>query len=89
MNNARRARIPYAMHLERLAGILESYGLEPTMWPPAAVIVMLNSISWYVRTDEAFGVELGREETVELVERHIRALEGERAETPSTLVRKR
>ncbi len=77
------------MHLERLAGILESYGLEPTMWPPAAVIVMLNSISWYVRTDEAFGVELGREETVELVERDIRALEGERAETPSTPVRKR
>jgi hypothetical protein len=77
-----RARIPYAMHLERLAGIL-------AMWPPAAVIMMLNNISWYVRTDEAFGVELGREETVELVERHIRALEGERAETPSTPVRKR
>lgn len=77
------------MHLERPAGILESYGLEPTMWSPAAVIVLLNSISSYVRTDEAFGVELGREETVELVERHIRALEGERAETPSTPVRKR
>jgi AcrR family transcriptional regulator len=78
------------MQLERLESLLEGYGLDPQTWPPAAVIVVLASISRYLRTDEAFGVDVGHDETVELVERSIRALEGERgAVTVATQTRTR
>ena len=86
VENARKFR---RMQLQRFSGVLESYGLDPTLWPPAAVIVLLSGISWFVRTDESFGVELGANETVELVERHIRALEGERVTKPSKPAPKR
>jgi AcrR family transcriptional regulator len=66
--------------LKRLSGVLESYGLDPEEWPPAATIVLLSAISRYLRTDEAFGVEVGHDETIDLVERHITALEGPRPE---------
>jgi AcrR family transcriptional regulator len=76
VENSRKFR---RMQLDGLAAVLESYGLDPKEWPPAAVIVLLSGISRYLRTDEAFGVGLGHDETVELVERHIAALEGPRA----------
>jgi AcrR family transcriptional regulator len=66
--------------LERLSGVLKRYGVDSEMWPPVAIIVLLSSISRHLRTDESFGVELGRDETIALVERQIRALEGERRE---------
>jgi hypothetical protein len=64
--------------------VLESHRLDPKEWPPAAVIVVLSAISRDVRTAEAFGVEIGRDETIELVERAIRALEGPRAHSSRT-----
>lgn len=75
VENSRKFR---RMQLEGLADVLESYGLDPQEWPPAAVIVLMSGVSRYLRTDEAFGVGLGHDETVQLVERHIRALEGPR-----------
>src|SRR5262249_20419436 len=75
VENSRKFR---PMQLDGLANVLESYGLDPGEWPPAAVIVLLSGISRYLRTDEAFGVGLGHDETVDLVERHIRSLEGPR-----------
>lgn len=76
VENSRKFR---RMQLNGLADVLVGYGLDPEEWPPAAVIVLMSGISRYLRTDEAFGVGLGHDETVELVERHIRALEGPRA----------
>ena len=72
------------MQLERLSGVLESYGVDPKTWPPGAIILMLWGISLYLRTEEAFGVDICHAETVELVERHIRALEGDRASSSTT-----
>src|SRR3954462_8844376 len=76
VDNSRKFR---RMQLDGLADVLESYGLDRTEWPPAAIIVLLSGISRYLRTDEAFGVGLGHDETVQLVERHIGAVEGPRA----------
>jgi AcrR family transcriptional regulator len=76
VENSRKFR---RMQLDGLAGALDGYGLDPKEWPPAAVIVLMSGISRYLQTDEAFGVGLGHDETVKLVERHIRALEGPRA----------
>jgi AcrR family transcriptional regulator len=67
------------IQLDGLADVLASYGLDLQEWPPAALINLLSGISRYLRTDEAFGIALGHNETVELVERHIRTLEGPRA----------
>jgi AcrR family transcriptional regulator len=75
VENSRKAR---RLQLEGLSGVLEGYGLDPGEWPPAAVIVLLSGISRYLRTDEIFGVGLGHDETVALVERHLVQLEGPR-----------
>jgi AcrR family transcriptional regulator len=80
VENSRRYR---RMQLDGLAQTLESYGLDANEWPPAAVIVLMSGISRHLRTDEAFGVGLGHDETVELVERHLEALEGPRARATS------
>jgi AcrR family transcriptional regulator len=75
VENSRKFR---QMQLDGLTDVLASYGLDPDEWPPAAVIVLLSGISRYLRTDESFGVGLGHDETVRLVERHLCALEGPR-----------
>jgi AcrR family transcriptional regulator len=81
VENSRKFR---RMQLDGLAEVLQSYGLDAKEWPPAAIIVLMSSISRYLRTDEAFGVGLGHDETVQLVERHLRALEGPRARRTRT-----
>src|SRR5262245_43391111 len=68
------------MYLERLSEVLQSHGVDRETWPPAAIIVVLSSISRQLGADEAFGVEPGHDETIDLVERQIRALEGRRGE---------
>jgi AcrR family transcriptional regulator len=84
VENSRKFR---RMQLERIAGVLESYGLDPETWPPAAIIVLMSGISRYLRTDEAFGVDIGHDETIALVERHIQALEGPRTRASRNLGR--
>jgi AcrR family transcriptional regulator len=74
VENSRKFR---RMQLDHLADALERYGLDPDLWPPAAIVVAMSAIARHLRTDEAFGVDLGHDETANLVERHIRALEGE------------
>src|SRR5262245_13382805 len=76
VENSRKFR---RMQLERLTEVMAELDFHTNEWPAAAVIVLLSGISRYLRTDETFGVGLGHDETVELVERNIRALEGPRA----------
>jgi AcrR family transcriptional regulator len=78
VENSRKFR---RMQLDGLGDVLAGYGLDPDEWPPAAVIVLLSGIARYLRTDESFDVGLGHDETVALVERHLRALEGPRVRT--------
>jgi len=66
------------LQLKMLSGVLEDHGLDPATWPPASVILLLSGISRFLLIEKAFDVEIGHAETVALVERHIRALEGER-----------
>jgi AcrR family transcriptional regulator len=77
VENSRKFR---RMQLEPLSGVLESYGVDSETWPAAAIIVVLSSVSRHLRTDEEFGVELGHDETIALIERQIRALEGPRGD---------
>ena len=70
------------LQLKMLSSVLEDYGVDPATWPPASVILLLSGISRFVLIEKAFDVEIGHADTVALVERHIRALEGERPRKP-------
>ena len=72
------ARTFHRMQLKTLSGVLEGYGIDTETWPPTAVIVMMTGVARYLLIEEAFDVRLGHAETVALVERNIRELEGER-----------
>jgi AcrR family transcriptional regulator len=64
--------------LETLSTVLEGYGVDPAQWPPASVVVILSSISRFLLIEEAFDVDIGHDDTMSVVEAHIRALEGDR-----------
>lgn len=64
------------MQLEILATVLGDYGIDPKEWPPASVILLMTGISRFMLIEEVFDLDTGHAETVELIERHIRALEG-------------
>ncbi|HEY1738303.1 MAG TPA: helix-turn-helix domain-containing protein, partial [Acidimicrobiia bacterium] len=74
--------------LDHLAGVLAGYGIDAEEWPAAAVVVAMSAISRYLRTDEAFGIAIGHDETIAIVERHIRAVEGPRATNHRSKVRR-
>ena len=67
------------VELEALSGALERYGVDPQEWPATSVILVLSGISRFMLIERAFGLDLGHADTVAIIERHIRALEGERA----------
>ncbi|HET6951322.1 MAG TPA: TetR/AcrR family transcriptional regulator [Acidimicrobiales bacterium] len=64
--------------LELLATVLEGYGLDPERWPAASIVLSLSGISRFMLIEQAFGVDVGHAETIAVIEREIRALEGER-----------
>jgi AcrR family transcriptional regulator len=65
--------------LELLSGVLAGYGLDAERWPPATIILSLSGISRFLLIEQAFGVDVGHAETEAVIEREIRALEGDRA----------
>ena len=64
--------------LELLTGVLEGHGLDPVRWPPASIVLSLSGISRFLLIEQAFGVDVGHADTIAVIEREIRALEGER-----------
>ena len=66
------------LQLDALSGVLEGYGLDPEIWPPASVILLLSSVSRFLLMEDSYDLDIGHAETVEIVERFLRQLEGER-----------
>jgi AcrR family transcriptional regulator len=66
------------LQLDALTDVLEGYGLDPEVWPPAAVIVLLSGVSRFLLMEDSYDLDIGHAETVEIVERFLRRLEGER-----------
>lgn len=64
--------------VEAVAGTLQRYGIDSSEYPPAAVMVLMTSLSRVLTMEAALGVSGGHDETVALVERFLRRLEGER-----------
>ncbi len=66
--------------LETLSSVLAGYGIDPGQWPASSVILVLSGISRFLLMEEAFDVDVGHAETVNLIEAQIRLLEGDRRE---------
>jgi len=71
------------MQIETMSTVLKGYGVDPEAWPPASIILMMTGISRFLLIEEAFGLDLGHEETIDLIECHITALEGPRQSIPA------
>jgi AcrR family transcriptional regulator len=56
---------------------LKAYGVDPGELPAVVAIVLLTSVSRVLVMEEALEVRDGHAETVEIVERYLRQLEGE------------
>ncbi|CAO5191952.1 TetR family transcriptional regulator [Frankia sp. AiPs1] len=72
------ARTFRALQLELLAGVLEGYGVDLGRWPASSLLLAMAAISRFLHLEEAFDVEQGHRELIDVVEREIRAIEGER-----------
>ena len=66
------------LQLDVLTPILEGYGIDSDTWPPVAFILAMGSISLLLLIEQGFGFDMGHAEMIAVVEREIRALEGDR-----------
>jgi AcrR family transcriptional regulator len=71
------------MQIETMSTVLEGYGVDLKAWPPASIILTMTGISRFLLIEEAFDLDLGHDETIDLLERHITALEGPRRSRPA------
>lgn len=68
--------------VEALTTILDGYGLDPDDWPAVAIAVLLSSVARFLVIErETLELSTGHGETVTVVERLLRRLEGERVPT--------
>ena len=66
------------LQIERLTTALEGYGVDLRRWPVASLLVVMAGTARFLLIEESFDVDIGHAEAVALIEREIRALEGER-----------
>ncbi|KPM52339.1 TetR family transcriptional regulator [Frankia sp. R43] len=79
------------LELDALTEALKDYGVDHERWPPVSLILAMTAISRFLQIEEDFDVTVGHAEMVAVIEREIRALEGERRQrigsSPKTVVR--
>jgi AcrR family transcriptional regulator len=74
--------------LDVLTEVLAGYGLDLEMWPPVTLILMMGSVSLLLLIEKGMGFDLGHAEMITVVEREIRALEGDRSTVHPALARR-
>ncbi len=62
---------------DALSRILERYGIDTDAFPPAALLVLITSISRVLVMEDALGMTIGHGETIALIERLLARYEGE------------
>lgn len=77
------------LQLEGISAVLAGYGVDPTEWPPVSVVLIMAGLSRLLLMEQEFGVDVGHAETIALVERQIRALEGDRDQALKRQLRRR
>jgi AcrR family transcriptional regulator len=84
-NHRKEMRAEIAYYAERfrdaerqaVTAALQRYGADGTNVPPVVWTVLMNSLSRMLVLEQAVGMSAGHAETTELVESHLRRLEGE------------
>jgi AcrR family transcriptional regulator len=64
--------------LEAVSKALADHDVDPEVWPAVAVVLMVDFMSRSLMIEEAYGLDTGHTETIAVIERQIRQLEGER-----------
>jgi AcrR family transcriptional regulator len=62
---------------EAVTNALQRYGADSAAMPPVVWTVLMTSLSRFLVLEQALGMSVGHAETLELVESHLRRLEGE------------
>lgn len=75
-----------AEQISALSSLTERYGIDPEVCPPAALTVLMTSISRVIVMEQALGMSSGHAQTLAFVEQQLRQLEGHPlpARTPRT-----
>ncbi len=68
-----------AAQIEAIAGLAAGYGLDPASCTPAALAILMRSISMVLVMEQALGMSTGHAEILALVERQLQRLEGDAA----------
>jgi AcrR family transcriptional regulator len=78
------------VQLDALSSVLKDYGIDAEVWPTASVVLCMDFLARFLLIEEAYELDLGHAETIAIIERHIRQLEGERrpAITPRQVARR-
>jgi AcrR family transcriptional regulator len=66
------------MQFAGLSKVLAEHGVDTQLWPPEAVMLLMDGVSRFLLEEDTYGLNLGHTQTVAVVERLIRELEGER-----------
>jgi AcrR family transcriptional regulator len=66
------------LQIDRLTTALEGYGVDLDRWPVGSLLVLMTGTARFLLIEENFNVNIGHAEAVTVIEREIRALEGER-----------
>jgi hypothetical protein len=56
-------------------------GHEPGNWTPVTLVMLMSSVSRFLRMEESFGIDTGHAEIASVVEDFLRETEGERRRT--------
>ncbi|MBV8349919.1 MAG: TetR/AcrR family transcriptional regulator, partial [Mycolicibacterium sp.] len=91
-NHRKELRAEIAYYAERfrdeqskvVAGALERYGMGVHELPPVVAIVLVMGVAQLLVIEKTLGMSSGHAQTVEIVERYLRQLEGEPAISPGT-----
>ncbi|MFI1235683.1 TetR/AcrR family transcriptional regulator [Nocardia salmonicida] len=67
-----------SLQLDAVAKILADYGASAVRYTPGALVLLMSSISRFLRMEEAFDVDAGHADVIDLIESFLRELEGER-----------
>jgi TetR/AcrR family transcriptional regulator len=64
------------LQIEALSGVFHGAGIDTDALPPAALVLVLQSISRFLVMEHALGMSTGHAETLALVERLLAQFEG-------------
>ena len=64
------------MRLDTIASVLDRYGIPADACPPVAVVLAMTGLSQVLVLEKALGITSGHDETLALVERYLRELDG-------------